>query len=177
MNKAIDSVSYISTDTSNPAFVYSFNVDYTITISNIGEDALTIKEFINLLPTGFSYVSTSPSGDITDVPDQLHHVNTVDRQRVTWRFNPEIALPSGTSQTLTFTTTAAVARGDYWSDLLVDFRGGTFSEVRYTWPTALLSVKNVYNLTATDDEGNNQVIAAQLWVADEAGIIDTWNLQ
>ncbi len=60
---------------------------------------------------------------------------------------------------------------------MVDFGGGSFSENRYTWPTALISVKDVYTVTATDDEGNNQVISMEVWVADESGVIDTWNLQ
>jgi len=64
-----------------------------------------------------------------------------------------------------------------WSDLLVDFGGGSFSEDRYIWPTALISVKDVYTVTATDDADNNQVIALQVWVGDENGVIDTWNLQ
>ena len=42
---------------------------------------------------------------------------------------------------------------------------------------ALISVKDVYTVTATDDADNNQVIALQVWVGDENGLIDTWNLQ
>jgi hypothetical protein len=60
---------------------------------------------------------------------------------------------------------------------LVDFGGGSFAEDRYTWPTALISVKDVYTVTAIDDEGNNQVIALQVWVGDENGVIDTWTLR
>ena len=177
VSKTVDSVSYVSTDTATDPYTYFFDVDYTITIDNIGTAAVTLKEFIDLLPVGFSYASTSPSGDITDIPDQLHHVSQVDRQRITWKFNPEIPLQSGTSKTLKFSTTASITRGNYWSDLLVDFGGGSFSEDRYTWPTALISVKDVYTVTATDDEGNNQVIALQVWVGDENGVIATWNLR
>ena len=60
---------------------------------------------------------------------------------------------------------------------MVDFGGGSFSEDRYIWPTVLISVKDVYTVTATDDADNNQVIALQVWVGDENGVIDTWNLQ
>jgi hypothetical protein len=76
-----------------------------------------------------------------------------------------------------FSTTASLTRENYWSDLLVDFGGGSFSEDRYIWPTVLISVKDVYTVTATDDADNNQVIALQVWVGDENGVIDTWNLQ
>lgn len=177
VSKTVDSVNYVSTDTTTDPSTYSFDIDYTITIDNIGTADVTLKEFIDLLPVGFSDASTSPSGDITDIPDQLHQVNQVDRQRITWKFNPEVPLLSGTSKTLKFSTTASLSRGNYWSDLLVDFGGASFAEDRYTWPTALISVKDVYTVTATDDAGNNQVIALQVWVGDENGVIATWNLR
>ena len=41
----------------------------------------------------------------------------------------------------------------------------------------MISVKDVYTVTAIDDEGNNQVIALQVWVGDENGVIDTWTLR
>jgi len=176
VSKTVDSAVLISTDTTSASYIYSFDIDFTIKIDNIGTDDLTLKEFIDLLPVAFSYLSASPSGDITDVPDQLHQVSQADRQRVTWKFNPNIPLASGTSKTLKFSTTTALTRGDYWSDLLVDF-GGSFSEDRYTWPTALVSVKDVYNVTATDDEGNERVMALQVWIGDENGVIDTWSLK
>ena len=177
VSKVLDSVSYVSTDKTTSPYTYSFNADFTIIIDNIGADDVTLKEFIDLLPSGFSYLSTSPSGDITDIPSNLHHENQVDRQRITWKFNPEIPLLSGASKTLTFSTTASVTRGFYWSDLLVDFGGGTFSEDRYSWPTAVVSIVDSYTVTATDDAGNNQVISLQVWVSDESGLISTWNLQ
>lgn len=177
VSKTLDSVSHISTNEYVSPYTYSFTADYNITVENIGTDNVTIKEFIDLLPVGFSYVSTDQSGDIIEPPDQLHHENQVDRQRISWKFNPEIPLLSGTSKTLTFTTTATVTRGYYWSDLLVDFGGGTFAEDRYSWPTALISIVDSYNVTATDDEGNKQVIALQVWIADADGIVSTWNLK
>ena len=177
VSKTVASASLVSTDTNTFPYTYSFDIDFTIKVDNIGADDLTLKEFIDLLPTGFSYVSTSPSGDITDVPDQLHQESQVDRQRITWKFNPNIALASGASKTLIFSTTATITKGDYWSDLLVDFGGGSFSEDRYSWPTALVSVRDVYNVTVTDDEGNNLVITAQVWIGDENGVVNTWNLE
>ena len=177
VSKTVTSASLVSTDTNTFPYTYSFDIDFTIKIDNIGADDLTLKEFIDLLPTGFSYVSTDPSGDITDVPDQLHQESQVDRQRITWKFNPNIALASGMSKTLIFSTTATITKGDYWSDLLVDFGGGSFSEDRYSWPTALVSVRDVYNVTVTDDEGNNLVITAQVWIGDENGVVNTWNLE
>ncbi|MCH8988338.1 MAG: DUF11 domain-containing protein [Chloroflexi bacterium] len=176
VSKTVDSANLVSTNTNTSPYTYTFDIDFAIKIDNIGTGDLTIREFIDLLPTGFSYVSTSPSGDITDVPDQLHQESQVDRQRITWKFNPDVQLDSGTSKTLKFSTTATVTLGDYWSDLLVDFGGGSFSEDRYTWPAALVSVKDVYDVIATDDDGNILVIALQVWIGDENGVINTWDL-
>jgi len=177
VNKTVDSVDLVSTDTGTSPFTYTFDVDYTITIDNIGSQDLTIAEFIDLLPEGFSYFSIDPSGDITDPPFQLHLVSQVDRQRVTWKFSPDVLVASGTAKTLKFATKAIVTRGIFWSDLLVDFGGGSFPADRYTWPTGVISVKDVFNVTATDSDGNPLNVSLQVWVEDETGIINSWNLQ
>ena len=152
----------VSTNTLSGDYVYTFDIDFNITADNIGSTSITIKEYIDLLPTGFSYVSTSRKADITEIPDNLHHENQVDRQRVTWKFNPDVDLSTGESQSLVFTTIASLTRGNYWSNLLVDFAGGASSEDRYSWPIALILVRDVYTVTATDDQGNEQVIAADV---------------
>ena len=124
----------VSTNTLSNDYVYTFDIDFNITADNIGSTSITIKEYIDLLPTGFSYVSTSRKADITEIPDNLHHENQVDRQRVTWKFNPDVELSTGESQSLVFTTIASLTRGNYWSDLLLDFAGGTFSETGIAGP-------------------------------------------
>jgi len=149
----------VSTNTLSGDYIYTFDIDFNITVDNIGSTSITIKEYIDLLPTGFSYVSTSPNGDITEIPHNLHHGNQVDRH---WKFNPDVELSTGESQSLVFTTIASLIRGNYWSNLLVDFAGGAFSEDRYNWPIALILVRDVYTVTATDDQGNEQVIAADV---------------
>jgi len=152
----------VSTNTLSGDYLYTFDIDFNVTVNNIGSISITIKEYIDLLPPGFSYVSTSPNGDITEIPHNLHHENQVDRQRVTWKFNPDVELSTGESQSLVFTTIASLIRGNYWSNLLVDFAGGAFSEDRYNWPIALILVRDVYTVTATDNQGNEQVIAAEV---------------
>ena len=174
--KTWESPVLVSTDTSSADYVYTFDFDYRVTLTNIGSDELEVKEFIDLLPEGFSYVSTSQSGDITETPHNVHHNSQVNRQRVTWKFDDEIELDPGETQSLIFTTTASIPRGDYWSDLLVDFDGGTFPEDRYTWPTALISIRDVWSMTATDDDGNQQVIDAEVWFGGVDGAVHSWTL-
>ena len=124
----------VSTNTLSGDYLYTFDIDFNVTVNNIGSISITIKEYIDLLPPGFSYVSTSPNGDITEIPHNLHHENQVGRQRVTWKFNPDVELSTGESQSLIFTTITSLTRGNYWSNLSVDFAGGTFSETGIAGP-------------------------------------------
>ena len=174
--QTVTSADLVSTDTNTAPYTYSFNIEFTITVGNIGSDDLTLKEFIDLLPLGFSYHSTSPSGDITESPDTVRVLPQSSREEITWKFDPDIPIASGTTKTLIFSTTASITKGDYWSDLLVDLGGGSFDDI-YSWPTALVSVKDVYNVTATDDQGNQVLISAQVWIGDENGVVSTWTLQ
>ena len=77
---------------------------------------------------------------------------------------------------LTFDTNGVVPQGNYWVDLLVDFGGGTFPEQVYTWPTAVVAIKDVYEVTATDENGNEILIDLQVWVQGEDGLISVWNI-
>jgi len=177
VTKTVDSATLVSTNTTTNPYTYTFDIDYTMTLENVGTRNLTIKELVDYLPVGFSYVSTSPEGDITGVPENTEQVVEIDRQRVKWKPEPEVAFNSGDTKTLKFSTTAAITRGDYLSDLVVEFGDGLYSADRYTWPTALVSVKDVYDVTATDEEGNQQLISLQVWISDELGVVHAWNLQ
>ena len=338
ITKTVDSVTLVSTDDSSVPFTYTFDVDYTITVDNIGTDDLTITSFEDLLPAGFSFFSiTSPSGDINDNPSLLEFVGALGRQRVTWGlftnpvsiseafqqaiddlqlvldtnpggdlaealedaieeleeaiaeyndpdyedateglaeateelqeavddslFNPtqqqgidfmefiteiayrlaegtlaqaianggnpgdiadaqqalddgdalraagnyeaaieayeealdslpfypisefsaesepEVTIASGTIKTIKYSTTAVITRGNFWSDLLVDFAGGSFPEDIYTSPTDLVSVNDVFDVTAVTVPGDVLPITLQAWVGDENGVIDTWSIR
>ena len=86
-------------------------------------------------------------------------------------------VPSGTSKTLKFSTTTVVTRGNYWNDLLTDFGGGSFPENIYTWPTALVSVKDIFGVTATRVGSDVSVADIGVWIGDEAGLIDFWGIR
>ena len=102
VSKTVDTAVLVSTNTLSGDYVYTFDIDFNITLENIGSTAFSIKEYIDLLPTGFSYVPTSPNGDITEIPHNLHHESQVDRKRVTWKFDEAIVLSPGESQSLIF---------------------------------------------------------------------------
>ena len=143
-------------------------------MENTGTNWLEIEEILDLLPEGFSF-SIMLSGDIPQSPSDFDDFG--GRQEVTW--SPSLLyrlIAPGNTKTLKFTAIASVPQGNYWSDVLVEFEDG-FEEPVYTWPTALVSVKDVYDVTVTDDEGNAVLITLQVWIGDENGEINTWDLQ
>lgn len=176
VTQVMDNAALISTDKSTIPYTYTLEVDYTLEVENIGTADLVLAGFIDLLPVGFNFQKIIPGGDIADAPFNLHHVSTLDRQRVTWKFNPNIPIAPGTKQTLKFKAKANVGQGVYWVDLLADFETGTFDEKAYTWPTAVVSIKDVYDVTAVDSEGNVILLDLQVQVQGPDGLIASWNI-
>ncbi|MCH7736338.1 MAG: DUF11 domain-containing protein [Chloroflexi bacterium] len=175
VTKTWTSVTLTATDTSTSPRTYTFDINFEIKLENIGTDDLEITELIDLLPTGFNFGIMDFSGDITEAPWKVQTKNSVSRDEVTWRFNPDILLLSGTSQTVRFSTTANLTRGDYRSDVLADFAGGTFPRDKYTWPTALIEVRDVFTVSASDD-GGDSVSGLRVVVSDDAGEVHSWTL-
>lgn len=173
VSQTMDSADLVSTNTDTTPFTYNVDIDYTITVSNIGTLPLTLAGLIDLLPEGFSYDSIS-DGDITVAPSQLQQVSQLDRQKVTWDFSPQILIEPGTAKTLRFSTTAVIGQGYYWVDLLAQFAGGSFPEQIYTWPTALFRLRDVYDVTVTTGSGT-VVLSAQVWL-EGAGGGTTWDI-
>ena len=176
ISQTVDYVNLVTTDLSTIPFTYTLEIGYTITVENIGTEDLELSGFEDLLPKGSNYLETFSSGTITDAPFKTFYINSVDRERVTWKFDPTIPIASGTTQTLKFASTAVSGRGKYWVDLLVDFEIGTFDAKLYTWPTAVVSIKDVYDVTATDADGNEYLIDLQVFVEGEDGTIANWSI-
>jgi len=70
---------------------------------------------------------------------------------------------------------ANISRGDYRSDVLADSAGGAFPRDKYSWPTALIEVRDIFTISGSDS-GEDTVIGSQLMVSDDAGGIDSWTL-
>ncbi len=125
----------------------------------------------------------SPAGDITSQPGLVDYFSQIDRYLITWQFSTPVQLVSGTAKTLAFSVTTAVNRGNYWNDLQVDFGDESFLDAQgvaeniYTWPTALVSVKDVFDVTANDDGGNASLIDLNVWIGDLTGEIKYWDLK
>jgi fimbrial isopeptide formation D2 family protein len=176
VTKEWKSIVLTATDTSTSPRTYTFDVNFEISLANIGSEDLEVTELMDLLPQGFEFGAMDFSGDITESPWKVQTQNKVSREEVTWRFNPNIMLASGTTKTVKFSTTAILTRGDYRSDVLADFAGGSFPRDKYTWPTALIEVRDVFNVSASDSEGGS-VSGLNVIVSDEAGEVNTWSLE
>ena len=142
ITQTMDFATLTASDLTTIPYTYTLRMGYTITVDNIGSEDLDLTLFEDLLPVGFTYFATDPLGSITDTPFKLNYVPTLDRQEVTWKFNPAISIAPGNKETLIFTADAVSGQGVYWVDLLTSFGVGAFSEKVYSWPTAALHQKS-----------------------------------
>ena len=160
-------------------YPYAVDIEYTLYVENIGNVDVWIAEVINLLPVGINYIeNTCGSTDLdclTNAPSKLHYISQLDRQRVTWTFNPTtILVVPGQTKTISFSADAIIFEGNYWVDLLVSF-DPYFPEKVYTWPTAVLTVVEVYTVEIIVD-GVVVPNALTLWVQAEDGGVQEWNI-
>ena len=180
VSQILDSADLTNTDTSTNPFTYTFELDYTIEVENFGTEDLEISGIKDLLPGGepfpFKYFPPDTPGDITQdwTKEQLINLKPPETDRWEYTWDSEIIpLPSGTSKTLKFTAIGAVSSGNYWVDLLVSF-AGAFPEKVYTWPTAVFSVRDSWNVIITDED--DEVIVDLVVVMEgEDGFLESWN--
>lgn len=175
VTKTWTSATLVSTNTSTTPYTYTFNFDYEIKFDNIGSDDLNINEINDLLPLGFLYSSMDISGDISDSPESTSIDGTTGREEIIWNFSPDVSVTSGTSQTLKYTAVATVTRGNYWSDVLTEFGTDYFDEDKYTWPTAMIAIRDVFLNTASTSDGT-VVSILKVNIAADAGLVSDWDL-
>ena len=85
VTKTVDSMAFVSTDDTAVPFVYTFEVDFTIEVDNIGSIPMTVDNFIDLLPAGFTYNLMSIDGDVTEAPTiSAIFIDGVGREQLTW---------------------------------------------------------------------------------------------
>ena len=173
---------------------FTFNVGYAITIENIGTNPIEVERIRDLLPSGFSYNLGTTTGDISFNPDE-HLENKADRWRLTWDLDPELVIPSkltdpsGAIKTVSFNTTATLQRGDYWNDVLLtiddddadddgeDDNDDDYDEPIYSWPTAVVTVRETFDVEVTGPGGNPTFISIQVIVGTDTGVIARWDIR
>ena len=172
----------IPSGSSPPSDTYQLQVEYTITMENVGAVPLNLGPsgatsygMRDLLPLGFCYAASSATYQgLSQVDPQLNIPggnklcpDPDTRQQLDWDFADQI--PSGETRTLTYTASAVAPEGDYWSDLLVNF--SEFSDPpTYTWPTAAIVVRDHFDVVATLD--GRSIVNFDLSVGPGSGSID-----
>ena len=114
--------------TSTPDVASGGNVNYSIRIKNTGNVAGTLSSVVDLLPTGFGYVTGSSSGLTTANP-------TINGDQITWTGSWSVGISD--SLTLDFLATAALTRGSYLNNVTIS--GSNFAVIS-TGPTAEVTV-------------------------------------
>ncbi len=84
-----------------------------------------------------------------------------------------MAIAAGTSKTIKYSTVAIVPSRIYATDLMVDVHETDIKD-NYIWPAAFVFVNDVFDVTITDDEGNELPVSLQVWIGSEDGLINSW---
>lgn len=138
---------------------------YTISIANIGEVPLPLKELRDLLPAGFTYVIASSSGITSADPSQS---GSGDRTELKWAYSPEFIVSPGATTTQAFQAAATPDPGNHYNEVWLVIDG--FPYEAYTWPTAEVRVMSVVETCSTD--GDTSVIS-NVWVGSDSSLVDT----
>lgn len=156
-------VDAVPTGSPLPSDTYQLTVEYSKEVENVGPVSLNLGPsgatgygIRDLLPLGFCFVDDSATfqgaslaNPSTNIPQGSNLCPSSDtRQRLDWDFSESI--PSGETRTLVYRTSALVSAGNYRSDLLANFTEFTDPAV-YTWPTAMVMVRDSFIVDATVD--------------------------
>tara|TARA_B100000809_G_scaffold213861_1_gene218430 strand:+ start:2095 stop:2460 length:366 start_codon:yes stop_codon:yes gene_type:complete len=98
---------------------------------------------------------------------------SVGRFKYEWDWNLKMAIAAGTSKTIKYSTVAIVPSRIYATDLMVDVHETDIKD-NYIWPAAFVFVNDVFDVTFTDDEGNELPVSLQVWIGSEDGLINSW---
>ena len=185
--KTVTSATNFTVASFTPPFItYSITIGYTITIENTGTGSRGIEEIRDLLPLGFCFVPGSATYDGGSIGDPETHMRGNSgcpddsiRQRLTWD-DLVYHLPSGATKTLVFQSQATVSAGDYWSDLLLtfdQFDDQWGDDPAYTWPTALVTIRDTFKVEAQIGDSNEIIGNFQVWVGTDSGTIHRWTVK
>jgi len=165
---SLDNGSYVASGTvvgRNP-----ITVEYTIAFRNKGTLPLTLTQVRDLLPQGFVYSPGTTLGNLTN--NDPNSTAFQGRQRLDWVFDPPLVIPSDSTHEITFRVQGPF-NGGHWNEAWLTF--GEFSDTRYTWPTAGITVINVMESTTTTESG--VTVYSLLWqIGPESFVLWQWEI-
>ena len=69
----------------------------------------------------------------------------------------------------------------HWSDLLVTFNEIIDDDLElepvYTWPTALVTVRDIFQVEAQIGDSNEVIGNYEVWVGSDSGTIVSWTVE
>ncbi len=134
-------------------------LDYSITVSNSGDDEATVNSIVDDLPTGFAYVADSTGGAATDDPE-------VAGGTLTW--TGPFTVPARASITLTFGATAAREPGTY----LNEADATSADEVAGSGPTAPVTVEGEGNAAPIANDDSYATFEGTTLTVPSAGVLE-----
>lgn len=155
-----------------PAYVAAetqVTLNYTITLTNTGTEALTLLQVKDLLPPGtLRYVAGTTSGLTTVNPSTtIRSTPYGDRQELYWSLN--ISFQPGETKSLSFQACGILAAGDYYNEAWGDFN--KIGVELYTWPTAVVEAMGVFD-TWSDD--GSTTVTSRVWLGNDTIIRTSW---
>lgn len=107
---------------------------------------------------------------------------------------PNISLASGDMITLSFQATASSDNGTYcnptWADpggmntrrgksavVMVAVEGDDYDEPIYSWPTAVVTVREAFDVQVIGPGGNPKFVSIQVIVSTDSGVIARWDIR
>ncbi len=124
----------VSPTTATPDVSQTFT--YTIQIENLSQSPQELERLEDLLPVAFSYVPGSTSGITTSDPNII---TGGPRDKLKWKYTPNIPFQPGEIKTLTFQATATPSEAVYCNEAEADPEDGKKST---SGPTAKITVGN-----------------------------------
>ena len=143
---------------------------YTITIQNVGTQAVNLEEIRDRLPPGgFTYVTGSSSGITASDPSQSLINNS--RWQLIWVFSPKLPINPGEIKTLTFQADATLEPGQYCNETWLKIENLT--EV-YSWPTACVTVPSAFDI---ESDAGGVIVRANTIIAGTSVLVRSWQIE
>ena len=145
-------------------------VSYTIEIENLGSATYTVDRIRDYPAPNIVYILGTTGGDITSADPFTWSGGGQTRMR--WSFLPSgVDIGPGQTRTLTFQATATLDAGLHQNEVWVEANGNSNSG--YSWPTAEITVFDVYKVDTADTRFQS---TAMVWLGQDEFRVSTWDV-
>ncbi|MBI2856106.1 MAG: DUF11 domain-containing protein [Chloroflexi bacterium] len=149
---------------------------YTIYITNLRTDTLSLDKLRDYLPLGFHYVPGSSSGVTTGNPTVLA-TGPNNEEELVWTFSaPRPPIGPGQVLSQTFQASAVLDEGTYWDSAQVKFQMSSPNKA-FSGPVAPVRVSAIYDISAVITTPNGVTIRATIKIVDGVTSILSWQVE